>query len=84
MMTRDKIQNRAWKVLLRMRMMNMKIQILVAHVHFERENKTACCACALREKFTIRTGSWPYQIVGESRQPWAGVCLRPIVFFLKV
>ena len=23
-------------------------------------------------------------IIGEGRQPWAGVCLRPIVFFQKV
>ena len=40
-----------------------KKQIPVAYTHFERENKTARCACELREKLTLRTGSLPSQIV---------------------
>ena len=59
----DKIRSRRWKVLLRMLTSNGKIQISVAHAHFERENKTPLSACALLEKMTFRTGSWPFQII---------------------
>ena len=38
-------------------------KIPVAHAHCERKNKTARCTCALWEKFTFCTGSWPSQIV---------------------
>ena len=43
----DKIQNRTWK----------------AHAKIQRENTNSGCACALRDKLTFHTDSWPSDIV---------------------
>ena len=36
------------------------------------------------KQMTNKSRSFALSIIGESRQPWAGVCLGPIVFFQKV